>query len=130
MNREIHRDAIHVVHIPPVKWHQRAKWKLLQSYISWNGSVVVPDGFITDGASIPWFLRWRFSPTGKYFGAAIVHDYILVTTSDWKRANVEFEHEMKALNVSKFDKTVMVSTVKVWAWFTSAILRRGPKEIK
>jgi hypothetical protein len=118
------------MHIAPDHWWRRAKWYLLREYTSDTGNVVVPAGFITDGASIPWFLRWRFSPTGKYFGAAIVHDYILVKTADWKLANAEFELEMKALNVSTFEKVVMVSTVKVWAWFVTKILKRKPKEIK
>jgi len=130
MNREVHRDGIHVKHIPPEHWWKRARWELLQDYTSWNGMVTAPKGFITDGASIPWFLWWRFSPTGKYFGAAIVHDYILIKTRDWKRANDEFGEEMDALKVPKFDKTVLVGAVKFWAWLKTEILKMPPKEIK
>lgn len=130
MNREIHRDLIHVMHIAPSRWWRRTRWQLLRDYVSDNQHITVPTGFITDGASIPWFLRWRFSPTGRYFGAAIIHDYILVKASDWKYANKEFELEMEALKVSKFEKATMVSAVKIWAWFTTKVLGRGPKEIK
>jgi hypothetical protein len=34
------------------------------------------DGFVTDGLSIPRFYRWRFSPSGKGFRAAIGHDLL------------------------------------------------------
>ena len=42
--------------------------------------IVVPQGFVTDFASIPQFL-WSFglSPNGQYSRAAIVHDYLYWT---------------------------------------------------
>lgn len=75
---------------------------------------MVPTGFITDGASIPFFLRWAFSATGKYFGAAIVHDWCIAELEDWGKANKEFNNEMKALNVSDFRRRLMVSTVRLY----------------
>ena len=128
MNREIHRDNIHVEFIPPKSWHDRAKWKLLRSYTSANGEVVVPEGFITDGASILWILRWRFSPTGEYFGAAIVHDYIISSEQNWKRANNEFDNEMQALRVTWLDRKIMVAAVKIWAWLKFNLLGMNPKK--
>lgn len=130
MTQRSERDIIEVIFIPPDHWWKRAKWKLMHDYTSDNGDVVVPAGFITDGASIPLTLRWRFPLTGTYFGAAIVHDYILISSGDWKRANKEFEQEMEALGVSKFDRIVLVSAVKIWAWFVTKILKRGPKQIQ
>jgi hypothetical protein len=38
--------------------------------------VFVPAGFLTDGASIPRAFWSLFSPVGKCFGAAIIHDYL------------------------------------------------------
>lgn len=127
MEREIHRDGIHVKHIAPEHWWQRAKWELLQDYTSWNGMVTAPKGFVTDGASILWLLWWRFSPTGRYFGAAIVHDFVLCKEKNWHRANHEFEKEMEALDVSKFDMNVMVGAVKLWVWIKVDILKQEPK---
>lgn len=123
MEREIRNRAsgIYVRFIPPDKWWHRAKWELLQSYTSDNNNVTAPVGFITDGASIPWFLRWRFSPTGKYFGAAIVHDYILITEEDWKRANKEFAEELKAVGVSAVERALMVFFVGTWGRIKSAL---------
>lgn len=128
MTREVHRDGIHVKHIAPKHWWHRAKWELLQDYTSYNGMVTATKGFVTDGASIAWILRWRFSPTGKYFGAAIIHDFVLVKEKNWVRANDEFEKEMKALNVAGFDRAVMVAAVKIWAKLKYDLLGFIPKD--
>lgn len=123
MNREIHntRDGIHVEFIPADHWWKRTKWRLLKEYRSHNDKVVVPANFITDGASVPFLLRWRFNPTGKYFGAAIVHDYLLIETQDWELANRQFNEEMIALGVSDFDRKLMVFGIGMWSkirhWF-------------
>jgi len=37
---------------------------------------VVPMGFVTNGATIPRWLRKRIYPTGELFRAAVVHDYL------------------------------------------------------
>ena len=116
MTREIHRDLIHVQFIPPKKWWNRACWELLRGYASKNGHVKVPAGFITDGASVPIFFRWLVSPTGSYFGAAIVHDFVLVTEGDWGKANREFDAELKALNISHSWRRLLVGAVRIWAW--------------
>jgi len=108
-------NEIRVKFIPPVRWYMRAKWQLLQPYASHNQAVTVPTGFITDGASIPFFLRWGFSSTGKYFGAAIIHDYVLMTDGGWPKANDEFNKEMKALKVSVFRRRVIIAAVKIYS---------------
>ena len=109
-------DGIYVKFIPPEHWWTRTKWELLEPYTSHNGEVSVPVGFVTDGASIAWPMQWLFSPTGSYFGAAIVHDYVLETTGDWKQANTQFEIEMEYLGVESWRKTIMVNAVKLWWW--------------
>ncbi|MBU2968800.1 DUF1353 domain-containing protein [Pseudoalteromonas sp. C2R02] len=38
---------------------------------------LVPFNFVTDGFSIPWFLRWFHSPFGIGVEAAVMHDYLL-----------------------------------------------------
>src|SRR5215207_3681703 len=40
-------------------------------------AIVVPSGFITDGASVPRFLWGMLPAWGKYSRAAVVHDYLL-----------------------------------------------------
>jgi len=38
--------------------------------------VIVPDGFFTDGATVPRFLWWMFPPWGVYGQAAVLHDFL------------------------------------------------------
>ncbi|NJM93284.1 MAG: DUF1353 domain-containing protein [Cytophagales bacterium] len=37
--------------------------------------LVVPRGFRTNGASVPWLLRWFLHPKGWVYEAALLHDY-------------------------------------------------------
>ena len=41
--------------------------------------IVVPKGFLTNGASVPKYIRGIISPTGNLFRAAVVHDYLYAT---------------------------------------------------
>jgi len=119
------KDTVVVKFIPAKYWWKRAKWELQEEYISSNGEVKVPAGFITDGASIPMFARAWFSPTGRYFGASIVHDYILVTERDWSKANDQFEAELNALGITKWRKVLLLASVKLWGWFIRNVLRKN-----
>lgn len=117
-------DTIIVRFIPAKKWYESAMWELMEEYTSVNKEVNVPVGFKTDGATIPLIFRWIFSPTGRYFGAAIVHDYILVKEWNWDKANDQFEKEMKALGVKRWRRFLIASAVKVWGWVKTKILRK------
>ena len=43
--------------------------------------IVVPDGFITDFASIPWPFDLLFKPNGPWAPAAALHDFLLTNDS-------------------------------------------------
>ena len=45
-------------------------------YVSSLGTVTVPSGFVTDGASIPKVFWSILSPFGDYFAAAVIHDFL------------------------------------------------------
>lgn len=51
--------------------------------------IVVPAGFKTDFASIPWGFRNLFPPLGKYSRAAVVHDFLYRVRGDAPEASVE-----------------------------------------
>ena len=58
------------------------EWMVLENYIYKRGSlaIVVPEGFVYDGASIP-RIFWRLigpPMAGKYAHAALLHDYLYV----------------------------------------------------
>ncbi len=124
MSENNNNHEIVVSFIPPKRWWNRAKWRLVKEYTSHNHRVKVPIGFVSDGATIVWNLRWLFSPTGRYFGAAIIHDYIVEVEGDWRKANREFEEEMIALGVSTWMRITMVKAVELWSalkgWYREA----------
>jgi len=107
-------DTIKVEFIPANHWWNRAKWKLLEEYTSANNEVNVPVGFVSDGASVPWFFRPWFSPTGNYFGAALVHDYILIQDQNWPNANHQFWAELTALGIKTWRKTLLLAAVRLY----------------
>jgi hypothetical protein len=45
-------------------------------YRSSLGEITVPEGFCTDGATVPRVFWNVFAPYGEYFGAAVVHDFL------------------------------------------------------
>jgi hypothetical protein len=44
-----------------------------------NSTLIVPIGTVTDGASVPWMLRWIFPQQGRYTRASLGHDYLYET---------------------------------------------------
>lgn len=45
-------------------------------YVSSRGRIVVPAGFVTDGASIPRALWFALDPFGPWFESAVIHDFL------------------------------------------------------
>lgn len=60
-------------------------WLLRRSYVYYVGSVdsnvfvEVPYGFLSDGASVPFFARMFISTMGQHSQAAFLHDYLCET---------------------------------------------------
>lgn len=54
------------------------KWEVVEDFhytLKDGAEVVIPKGFIFDGASIPKFFRTLLSPTGLLFIPGLLHDY-------------------------------------------------------
>lgn len=51
--------------------------------------ITVAQGFVTDGASIPWWARVQFCAWGRDGLPALLHDWLL-TTSDWPKWLIDF----------------------------------------
>jgi len=80
----------------------------------WN---VVPPGTLTDFASIPRFLWPVFPPTGSYWKAAIVHDWLCIVA---KAAKTEAEYRSMAKHADMVFLDLMTrSGVR---WITRQIL--------
>lgn len=63
-----------------IKWSAtQPLYKLVEPIIlrRYNGEwITIPKGTVTDGASVPWLLRWLFPQMGKYSKASLAHDYL------------------------------------------------------
>lgn len=89
-----------------------------------QGIITIPEGFITDFASIPRVLWNILPPVGEYGEAAVVHDYLYVVgghVPEWqwmtftkKDADQIFLQAMKLLTVPWYQRYPMYQAVR---WF-------------
>lgn len=118
-------------------------WFCLRDSIGWRPnpgpeyqyeSVEVPAGFVTDLASIPWYL-WSWLPNnGPYMHAAIIHDWLYW---DQGRPREEADNilwvDMTDLNVGYLKRQAIYRGVRLGggsAWGTNAKLKaRGEKRV-
>jgi hypothetical protein len=87
------------------------------------GEIVVPRGYLSDGASVP-RLFWRsFPPSGQYTGAAIVHDWLCDShmCSSREAADI-FDEAMIDLGVPWRTRWPMLKAVR---WFGPRFGRAG-----
>lgn len=105
---------------PPGEWD--GETYRVESGLAWsyNGTgYSVPRGFLIDGASIPRFYRWRFSPWGKWIRAATVHDWLYRTKEHGlsrKEADQIFRELMKQEGVGWWTRNVMYRAVRFGGW--------------
>lgn len=98
-------------------------WKTDRELIYYVGEedsddvITVPKGFITDLASVLWPASTIIPKSGKYNGAAVVHDYLY---SEHKRPRKEcdiiFLEAMEVLNVPLWKRLIMYRAVRMFGW--------------
>jgi hypothetical protein len=76
-------------------------------------TIIVPTGFRTDFASIPWFARWLFPTNGKVAKPALLHDYMLILIDP--RAADAFEEALAVAGVGQPRRWIMATTVRLWS---------------
>lgn len=78
--------------------------------------ILIPAGFVTDGASIPRGLWNLLPPFGKYTKAAILHDW-LYQFGEFTRSQADFIflEAMKTLGVALWKRQIMYAGVRVGA---------------
>lgn len=109
-------------------WDYRIVTKSFSYDIGHKGSnrqVIIPQGFLTDGASIPKVLSKFIPPWGKYGAAAIVHDYLCETLQivdqgqprliSRKEADKIFLEAMGVLKVPLCIRLSFYLAVRLWA---------------
>jgi hypothetical protein len=87
---------------------------LLEDFKSECG-ITVPNGFVSDGLSVPAFLRCHVTPTDAGFNAAVVHDYLLKEGHSWEHANERFEAQLEYDEVPFLRRKLYILGVELWA---------------
>ena len=100
-------------------------WKLHRSFKYHVGSkynkyvISVPEGFVTDFASVPFFLWWWLPYWGKYGKAAILHDYIYKTKQVSRTMADDIFHEAMLVGGTPTWKAwLMYEAVHIWGWLS------------
>jgi hypothetical protein len=77
----------------------------------------VPAGFVTDFASVPWFIWWLIPMQGDYNRAAVLHDF-LYTKKTCSRflADALFRDVMREIGVPLWKRVVMYYGVRMFGW--------------
>ena len=90
-------------------------WRLLEP-LSF-GDLAVPEGFVTDFASIPRALWAIYPPNGKWAPAAVLHDFLYRTgTRTRAEADALFLAGMAVLRVPVARRFVMYLAVRCFGW--------------
>lgn len=75
----------------------------------------VPIGFMTDFASVPWFVQWFIPKWGKYGNAAVIHDWLYWSQIYSREASDHILFEaMNVMQVDAFRKYFIFTAVR---WF-------------
>ncbi len=104
--------VIALIWIRPESWGDRTKFKLMRK-INVNG-YVIPKGFVTDGASIPWGMRNTFNPVGIGMVAFIAHDHRCDNRVPRKEANKLFHRDLLDCGVSRIRARMMYMGVEAY----------------
>ena len=94
----------------PRRTFERTRYRL--EHPLYLAGVAVPAGFVTDGASVPRCFWWLFPPVGRYFLAAVVHDWLLNTGVCWREANRKFRQALEQQGVARWVVFVMFWAVQ------------------
>lgn len=80
--------------------------------------ITVPEGFITDLASVPRPLRWVASVTGIWNRPAVLHDYLYEHSLCFEQADADaiFRDWMAELGVSWPLRNLMWAGVRTFGW--------------
>ena len=98
---------------------------LIDAFPGVECSVTVPQGYVTDFASVPRFF-WRvFPPTGKYTRSAVVHDYLCDIRIDQPLADAIFLAAMKQDGVKLWRRTTIYYAVRAYQTILGVVGCRG-----
>lgn len=107
-----------MVNRPILKPVGKYQFELVENYR--YRDIVIPKGYITDGASVP-RIFWSIFPPNKaeYLSAAIVHDYLTDIAIEkksitFRSADNTFKEMLTDLNVNKIEVKVLYWSVRLY----------------
>jgi len=103
-------------------------WVLCESFAYYVGPhpdeelIQVPKGFVTDFATVPFFLRWYVNNWGRHGNAAVIHDWLYWEQSsrtNYSRAESDqiFRDGMVVLGVGSTRRALIYWTVRAFGWW-------------
>lgn len=99
--------------------HGSGMWVLERglAYMGWIDGFDVPEGFVTDFASVPRLLWGLFPPYGRHTRAAVVHDW-LYATGEVSRADADgiFRRIMRECGVGRVRRWIMYAALRLFGW--------------
>lgn len=105
-------NQIDLTVILPSKWWQKPLYQLKKPV--YCAGFLVPAGFISDGASVPRIFWPIFPPLGRYFKAALVHDYLLINGVARKPADQIFKLALHELDIKPWRVNTLYLAVRSW----------------
>lgn len=88
--------------------------------------VEIEKGYLSDGASVPRFVRWMIRPWGSHGQCAVVHDKLCETWSTSKRkletrkeVDEIFFQSMKVAKVNIFRRKAIELGVNLYRWWAN-----------
>jgi len=113
-------DKLHLIYYP-----KKNTWKTARAFTYFVGEeysedrIVVPKGFETDLASVPWPASMLIPKSGKYNPAAVLHDYIC-STQERPRAECDriFLEAMEVVGVPLVKRRIMYRAVRMFGWIS------------
>lgn len=86
--------------------------------------IVVPEGMVTNFASIPRLIWLLISPTGRYNYAACIHDWLYeVQDRPRTEADLVFREIMECSGVSPWRIFLMYWAVRLFGWYRWMFIR-------
>lgn len=106
-------------------WRVTKSFKFYVNKKEDNIWVVIPEGYLTDGASVPRIFWGLIPPWGRYGQAAVIHDYLVETLTLFDnellknitraKADSIFREAMRIAGVGKFKSQLMYLAVRIYS---------------
>lgn len=110
-------DKLTVTQVGPQLWETDRQFVFFIGDENSKDFVLVPKGFQTDFASVPWPASMLIPMSGQYNQAAVLHDYLYWTqTRSRAEADKIFLEAMEVLGVNPFKRQLMYCAVRLGGW--------------